>query len=99
MELALVHELLHLHLWSLNRVGETAEEQAIECIAQALVGLKRRDGYGRSDEEKPGPACEPERGPGQLPQREGQRRSGGLGREDRCREEPAGETAAAGPRD
>lgn len=46
MEESLVHELLHIHFWPL-RVGtgdNTAEEQAINMIAGALVGLYRRGG-------------------------------------------------------
>lgn len=46
MERHLVHELLHIHLWSFteNLQGPLAdaEEQALNMIANALIGLYRR---------------------------------------------------------
>jgi hypothetical protein len=45
MEQTLVHELLHIHFWPLTRdiAGNVlAEEQAIEAISWALIGLERR---------------------------------------------------------
>lgn len=43
-ELTLVHELLHLHFAAFAAEGgaaEIAQEQAIQCIAKALVALER----------------------------------------------------------
>jgi hypothetical protein len=49
MELTLVHELLHLHLWffteSLEGPLHVAEEQAIEAISRGLVALARKEAY------------------------------------------------------
>jgi len=46
MELTLVHELLHLHLWPFTETLEgplhVAEEQSIEAISRGLVELRRR---------------------------------------------------------
>ncbi|RJG26699.1 hypothetical protein [Paenibacillus thiaminolyticus] len=49
MELSLVHELLHIHLFPLfaDREEEmrlVAEEQAIEAISRGLIALARRGG-------------------------------------------------------
>lgn len=44
-ELTLVHELLHLHFAPFSADGgskEVAQEQVIQCIAQALVSLERK---------------------------------------------------------
>jgi hypothetical protein len=45
MEKSLVHELLHIHLWTftvdLDGSNKDAEEQAINMIAGALIALKR----------------------------------------------------------
>lgn len=51
MELSLVHELLHIHLFPLlvdreDEMRQVAEEQAIEAISRGLVALKRGgEGY------------------------------------------------------
>lgn len=50
MELSLVHELLHIHLFPLfsdreDEMRRIAEEQAIEAISRALVDL-HRGGHG-----------------------------------------------------
>lgn len=49
MEKTLVHELLHLHFAPLyadtdDKSIDDAQEQAIDCIANALVNLNRKDG-------------------------------------------------------
>lgn len=49
MERDLVHELLHIHFWTLTRGNddtniEIAEEQAINMIAEGLIQLSRRGG-------------------------------------------------------
>jgi hypothetical protein len=47
MELSLVHELLHIHLFPMfadreDEMRQVAEEQAIEAISRGLVELHRR---------------------------------------------------------
>lgn len=54
MEISLVHELLHIHLFKLfaDRADESrqiAEEQAIEAISNGLVDLYRRGGETKNE--------------------------------------------------
>jgi hypothetical protein len=56
MEVSLVHELLHIHLFQLfadreNESRQIAEEQAIEAISRALVGLYRRGGETKNEKD------------------------------------------------
>lgn len=53
MEKSLVHELLRIHFWPLREsdANETAEEQAINMIAGALVDLYRRGGEAKIADE------------------------------------------------
>lgn len=49
MELSLVHELLHIHLFPLfadreDEMRQVAEEQAIEAISRGLIALARKGG-------------------------------------------------------
>jgi len=58
VEATIVHELLHLHFspfYVTKGLVNTFQEQAIEVIAQSLVGLKRRSEAMASKKGKPAP--------------------------------------------